>query len=184
MVSGRGMAAWLAGIAAVAVLAGCASGPKGPVRLEATDLELRSAQTRQLVAPSETAILSATLAVLQDMEFNVDRIEKPLGLISASKTSDADDRGEKVELFFYDLLCGGDCNMMAMAKDRQTTMLTMVVLPSLQRSSEYSVRVTLQRMILMKNGGVHSLERIEAPEVYQQVFDNLQRALALEVNNS
>ena len=68
-------------------------------------ITLRSVQTRKLAAPSESAILAATIAVLQDMEFNVDRIEKPLGVISASKVSDADDAGEKAGLFFLDLLC-------------------------------------------------------------------------------
>ena len=48
---------------------------------------------RRMEAPSETTILTATIAVLQDMEFNVDRIEKPLGVITASKVSDADDAG-------------------------------------------------------------------------------------------
>ena len=52
-------------------------------------------QTRKLEAPSEIAILTATIAVLQDMEFNVDRIEKSLGVITASKVSDADRFGRE-----------------------------------------------------------------------------------------
>ena len=139
-------------------------------------------------APSETAILTATIAVLQDMEFNVDRIEKPLGVITASKVSDADDAGEKRGLFFLDLLCaaggGNDCNNMSTAKDEQHILLTMVVLPSLERSGEFSVRVTMQRVIFDKEDRVKILERITTPEIYQEVLDNLRQALFIEVSES
>ena len=174
----------------VALFAGCATDqvPKDALRLEESTLEMRSLQTRRLEAPSETVILAATIAVLQDMEFNVDRIEKPLGVISASKLSDADDKGEKTGLFFLDLLCaaggGSDCDNMSTAKDKQRLFLTMVVLPSLEHSGEYSVRVTLQRIIYDKEDRVLVRERIEAPEIYQKVFTNLRQSLALEVNQS
>ena len=169
---------------------GCAteSVPKEALRLEESTLEVRAIQTRKLQAPSEAAILTATIAVLQDMEFNVDRIEKPLGVISASKVSDADDTGEKVGLFLLDLLCGGSsgngCDNLSKAKDDQHILLTMVVLPSLERSGEYSVRVTIQRVIFDHMDRVKILERITAPEIYQEVFDNLRRALAIEINES
>lgn len=167
--------------------AGCATQvPQGALRLEESTLEVRAAQTRTLAAPSEPAILAATIAVLQDMEFNVDRIERPLGVISASKVSDADDAGEKTTLFFLDLFCtmsmSGDCNNMSTARDEQHLFLTTVVLPSLERSGEYSVRVTLQRVIYDKEERVLVMERIDRPEIYQEIFDNLRQSLYLEVN--
>jgi hypothetical protein len=171
-------------------LHGCATGqtPKAALRLEESTLEVRSLQTRKLAAPSETVILTATIAVLQDMEFNIDRIEKPLGVISASKVSDADDKGEKRGLFFLDLLCAAtgsaSCNHASKAKDEQQLLLTIVVLPSLERSGEYAVRVTLQRIIYDTQARIKTLERIEIPEVYQEIFDNLRNALFIEVNES
>lgn len=172
------------------LLSGCAtdSVPKEALRLEESTLEVRSIQTRKLAAPTETAILTATIAVLQDMEFNIDRIEKPLGVISASKVSDADDSGEKFGLLLLDLLCAGSsgsgCNHMATAKDEQHILLTMVVLPSLERTDEYSVRVTVQRVIYDQEDRVKILERITTAETYQEVFDNLRQALYIEVNES
>ena len=180
----------LLGVVLVILLSGCATAkvPKNALRLEESTLEVRSIQTRKLAAPSEAAILTATIAVLQDMEFNVDRIEKPLGVISASKVSDADDAGEKAGLFLLDLLCaaGGsfDCSNMKTAKDDQRIILTMVVLPSLERSGEYSARVTIQRVIFDKEDRVKILERITTPEIYQEVFDNLRQALFIEVTES
>ena len=74
-----------------AIMAGCATEvPETALRLPESTLEVRSIQTRTLAAPSEIDILTATIAVLQDMEFNIDRIEKPLGVITASKVTDAD----------------------------------------------------------------------------------------------
>lgn len=178
------------GIVLVLLLTGCATEqiPEQALRLEESTLEVRSLQTRKLAAPSETAILTATIAVLQDMEFNIDRIEKPLGVISASKVSDADDSGEKTGLFFLDLLCaaggGGGCDNMSTAKDEQRVNLTMVVLPSLERSGEYAVRVTLQRVIFDKEDRVKILETITVPEIYQEVFDNLRQALFIEVGET
>lgn len=178
------------GIVLVVLLTGCATEqiPEQALRLEESTLEVRSLQTRKLAAPSETAILTATIAVLQDMEFNIDRIEKPLGVISASKVSDADDSGEKTGLFFLDLLCaaggGGGCDNMSTAKDEQRVNLTMVVLPSLERSGEYAVRVTLQRVIFDKEDRVKILETITVPEIYQEVFDNLRQALFIEVGET
>lgn len=177
-------------VAVATVLAGCATGgvPEQALRLEESTLEVRAVQTRKLDAPSENAILAAMVAVLQDMEFNIDRIEKPLGIISASKVSDADDRGEKQGLFFLDLLCaaggGSDCDNMSTAKDEQRLILTMVAMPSLQRSGEYSVRVTMQRIIFDKMDRVKIMERIATPEIYQQVFDNLRQALFIEVSET
>jgi hypothetical protein len=172
-------------------LGGCATNqvPESALRLEESTLEVRSIQTRKMEAPSEIAILTATIAVLQDMEFNVDRIEKSLGVISASKVSDADDSGDKAKLIFLDLLCAaggqpGSCNYSSQARDEQHIVLTMVVLPSLERSGEFSVRVTMQRAILDTMDRILVLERIEAPEVYQEVFDNLRQALFLEVSES
>ena len=174
----------------VILVSGCATEgiPPDALRLEESALDIRSLQTRKLAAPSETAILTATIAVLQDMEFNIDRIEKPLGIISASKVSDADDSREKTGLFLLDMLCAAgnsyNCDNLSRAKDEQRILLTMVVLPSLERSGEYSVRITMQRIIFDKAERVKILERISIPDVYQEVFDNLRQALFLEVNES
>jgi hypothetical protein len=170
----------------MAMLWGCAASiPKAALRLPESTLEVRAIQTRTLAAPSESDILAATIAVLQDMEFNVDRIEKPLGVITASKVTDADSTSEQTGLFFLDLLCaiggGSGCGAMLTAQDDQHITLTMVVLPSLARSEEYTVRITIQRVIYDKEDRIRVLERIDNAEIYQQIFDNLRKSLFIQV---
>jgi hypothetical protein len=140
-----------------AILAGCATEvPETALRLPESTLEVRSIQTRTLTAPSEIDILTATIAVLQDMEFNIDRIEKPLGVITG-------------------------CDAMSTAQDDQHITLTMVVLPSLARDGEYTARITIQRVIYDKMDRVLVLERIDDADTYQQIFDNLRKSLFIQV---
>jgi len=170
------------------VLGGCAASvPETALRLPESTLEVRSIQTRTLAAPSEIDILTATIAVLQDMEFNIDRIEKPLGVITASKVTDADSAGEKTGLLFLDLLCaigGGGCDAMSTARDDQHITLTMVVLPSLARDGEYTTRITIQRVIYDKMDRILVLERIDDAATYQKIFDNLHKSLFIQVGET
>ena len=170
----------------IIMLGGCAASiPDAALRLPESTLEVRSIQTRTLEAPSEIDILTATIAVLQDMEFNIERIEKPLGVITASKVTDADSANEKTGLFFLDVLCAlggsGDCQAMSTAQDDQHITLTMVVLPSLAQRDEYTVRITIQRVIYDKMDRIKVLERIDNAETYQQIFDNLRKSLFIQV---
>jgi hypothetical protein len=166
-------------------LAGCAATiPDHALRLPESTLDVRSIQTRTFEASSENEILAATIATLQDMEYNIDRIEKPLGVITASKVSDADSTSQKVGLLFLDILCvgsgGGGCDSMASAKDEQHITVTMVVLPSLARSDRYVTRITIQRVIYDKIKRVSELERIDDAATYQQIFENLSKAIYLQ----
>lgn len=180
------MTRFLASLLLIFMLGGCAASiPEAALRLPESTLQVRSIQTRTLAAPSEIDILTATIAVLQDMEFNIERIEKPLGVITASKVADADSASEKTGLFFLDVLCvlggSGDCHAMSTAQDDQHITLTMVVLPSLERSGEYSARITIQRVIYDKMDRVKLLERIDDADTYQQIFNNLRKSLFIQV---
>jgi len=173
----------------IVCLGGCASTrvPADALRLPESTLEIRSIQTRTLETTSELNILMAAIAVLQDMEFNIERMERPLGVITASKVTDADSIAEKTGLIFLDFICaigGGGCNALSTAKDDQHITLTMVVLPSLAREGEYAVRITIQRVVYDKEDRIRVLDRIDEPEIYQAVFDNLRKSLFIQEGDS
>ena len=184
----RFSALWLP-LLATGLFGGCAASiPKDALRLPESTLDIRSLQTRSFAAPSENDILAATVAVLQDMEFNIDRIETPLGVITASKVSDADISSEKTRLFILDMMCVltsvGSCDARQSAMDDQHITVTIVVLPSLARSGEYITRITIQRVIFDKAERVKVLERIDDAETYQKIFENLSKAIFIQVNET
>ncbi len=177
-----------AGIAILA-LAGCAATPKIPeaaLRLPETTIDIRTMQSHSFAVPSETIILAAAVAVLQDMEYNLDDVEKPLGVLSASKVSDADSKSEKTGLFMLDVLCaaggGSSCNNMAHASDKQKITVTLVVLPSLARKGEFVARVTIQRVVFNKMQQVTLTEPVVDAKTYQDIFDKLSQSIFLQVN--
>lgn len=170
-------------------LAACAnqSIPADALRLPESTLDIRSIQTRTLEAPSENDILAASVAVLQDMEFNIDRVEKRLGVITASKSADADSTAEQAGLIFLDVLCGigsksVGCGAHATAADDQEITLTLVVLPSLARPNDFTARITLQRVVYDRANRIKELERIDDPLIYQTIFTNLQKSLFIEIS--
>ncbi|UCG71612.1 MAG: hypothetical protein JSV45_10105 [Chromatiales bacterium] len=176
-----------AGAVVLGSLGGCGLAAKAPgneLRLEESTLEIRSLQSRTFAASSETEILAATIAVLQDMEYNVDRVESPLGVITASKVADADSANEQFGLFMVDLLCvlgGSDCGAMDSASDEQLITLTLVVQPSLANTEEYVARVTLQRVVYDTLDRVKVREEIHESEMYQQIFERLSKSIFLQV---
>ena len=172
---------------AAALTCGCAGEPRvpeGALALPASSLEIRSVQSRRFSAPSEAVFLQASVAVLQDMEYNLDEISTTLGVLSASKVTDADSAFEQTALLALDLLCvlssGGGCDAHSSAADEQKIFLTLVVQPSLSRQDSYVARVTLQRLVFDKQARIRLKEQIDDPQVYQEIFTNLSRSLMLE----
>jgi len=169
------------------VNSGCESSsrfPEAALRLPESSLAIRSEQSRMFAASSETEILGASVALLQDMEFNLDEMSGPLGVLSASKVVDADSTAEKTGLLMLDVLCAlggsGNCAAMSSASDEQKIMLTLVVLPSLSRPGDYTARVTIQRVVFDKESRVKVSEQIDDPAVYQEIFANLAKSIALQ----
>lgn len=177
----------LVALFAACVVSACITMPTetpDELRLQQSPLEIRTLQSRRFRAPSEKEILAATIAVLQDMEYNIDRIESALGVITASKIADADSGQEKLGLLAIDLFCvlgGSDCGALSTASDEQLIMLTLVVLPSLANRDEYVARVTLQRVVVDTMNRVKLKESVHEPEMYQQIFERLSKSLFLEV---
>lgn len=176
-------------LVAVAVLSGCAATPKIPeaaLRLPESTIDIRTMQSRSFAAPAEATILAAAVAVLQDMEYNLDSIEKPLGVLSASKVADADSKSEKTGLFLLDVLCvasgSTNCNSLSNASDKQKIAVTLVVLPSLATKGEFVARVTIQRIVFNKMQQVTLTEPVVDAETYQKVFDKLSQSIFLQVN--
>lgn len=171
---------------AVLCLAACESIPGNAFRIPESSLSTRQMQTRAYNELDDGAILSASVAVLQDMGYAIDEIEAELGVISASKRADATNKLEAFGTLTVDamqcvftlmLACNG--KRYQGIDDVQDIRLTLIASPR-QPSGDVPVRITIQRIIWDKAGRLSEQETITDPAVYDSMFAKLSKAVFLE----
>jgi hypothetical protein len=176
-------------LSVVALLTGCAGIPKEAYRLPQSSLELREIQTQSFNVEDGSDILNASVDLLQDMEYNLYTVERQLGILSAGKTVDADSTVEKAGLLAMDVLLvlmalvAGDVpteTASSSAADNFDLYLTMVVLPSLTGDERYTARISVHSTLKDKTGRVREAIVIQEPDIYQEMFNKLSKALYLE----
>ncbi len=168
-------------------LAACETMPRDAFRLSESSLRIRELQTREYESASDAAILSASIAVVQDMGYTVDEIEKPLGVLSASKRENATDRMEAIGTLTVDamqcvatFLLGCNGKRYGKIDDVQDIRLTLIARPQVEDQRTVSVRITIQRAIWDKRGRLSKQQTITDQEVYQSFFAKLSKAVFLE----
>ncbi len=171
----------------ILLIGACATIPDDAFRLSESALETRQLQTREYEGVTEIEILSASSAVLQDLGYALDEVEKELGVLSASKRADAKNAAEtagKIAMDVADCLLtiflGCESDSFQSSKDVQDIKLTLVVLPDLDNSNAHTVRVTIQRVIWARNGELYDQETVNDADVYQAFFDKLSKSVFLE----
>lgn len=175
----------------LSLLLGCSGNriPDEAYQLPPSTLQARQAQTRTLEVTDEAEILQAAVALLQDMEYNIDFVEYPLGILSASKVVDADDAKQKALLISADValavlsvLTGTSPSgsAYATADDKIDLKITLVILPSLASQDKFTVRATLQSSLITKSEHVKKVRRVENPSVYQEIFEKLYKSASFE----
>lgn len=174
-------------IAAGIFLTACEAIPKSAFRLPETALATRQIQSRDYESMTDEQILSASMGVLQDMGYTLDEVEKPLGVLSASKRADASNQLEEFGMFAADavqcvftLMLGCTGNHYGDIDDVQDIRLTLVSRPQLDNEEDVTVRVTIQRIILDKRGRLSERETVTDEAVYTDFFAKLSKAVFLE----
>ena len=149
--------------------------PKEALQLSPDSLERRQAQTRVFETEDEAAILSASAALLQDLGFNLDESEVELGVIVGSKNRDATEAGQVVASIVLAALLG----VYTPWDDEQKIRASVITRKILERNG-FAVRLTMQRIVWNTNGQVSRTEPLDEPEMYQEFFDKLSKAVFLE----
>ena len=167
----------LAPLLLLLTLASCDQVPVDAFVLAPQSLQQRQQESRRFDGIKEADLLAACAGVLQDLGFNLEESETELGLVVASKDRDATSGGQIAAAVFVALLTGA---VMAVDKN-QKVRASLVVAPSSGGAPDsHIVRITLQRIIWNTQGLVRATEWIKEPEVYQQFFDRLSKAVFLE----
>jgi hypothetical protein len=162
----------------VLVLTGCTALPKDAFKLSTTSLEDRQLQSRKFTTLDDKLLLSSGAGVLQDLGYVIDESNVSLGVLTASKSADAENTGQIVGAVLLALLGGQP----AAIDDRQKIRICLVLQESLDDSSSSVARITIQRIIWDSQGKISRVESINSPELYQAFFDKLSKATFLEAN--
>ena len=158
-------------------LVGCQVIPKDALKLSSESLEKRTLQTRKYEGISEVDMLSASAGVIQDLGFNIDESETKLGLIVGSKERDATETRQVVGSVLAALFLGAS----TVIDDEQKLRMSLVVRPvQYNDDSKHFVRVTFQRTVWNTQGQISRVESLDDPEMYQEFFDKLSKAVFLE----
>ncbi len=159
-----------------APLSGCAAKlPHDALAMRPQTMEHRQLSTRVFDTTDEPNILTAAAGLLQDLGFAIDRGETNLGLIVASKDRSAVEGGQVAGKVVMAILFRADVSI----DQNQKFRASVVTHPS---NGQVAVRVTFQRIVWNDRGQVSKLQLIEDPEVYQEFFEKLSKAVFLEAN--
>lgn len=152
--------------------------PKEALVMSPQSLEMRQLQTRYFDTSDEQNILVSSAGLLQDLGFNIDESETSLGFILGTKDRDATDAGQVAGAIVMAALFG-----VYMPTDDQQKMRACVVTHPIGENKErIAVRVTFQRIVWNTQGQISKKEAIVTPEVYQEFFSKLSKAVFLEAN--
>jgi len=190
-------------LAIIGMLGGCASQiPPEALQFQPDTLANRQLQSRKYDIKSEKELLSASNNVLQDMGFNLDESNMPLGVIVASKNRDATDGGQiagailMAALFrvqtSYDKEQKIRASLVTKPAATNNSILVDVTTKTgkqvkfnqpVEANNGFVVRVTFQRLVWNQRGVLSKIEGINDPEIYQEFFDKLSKSIFLQAQN-
>ena len=147
----------------------------------------RSMQTRLFETANDKELLSASAAALQDLGFQVEESVREVGFLRAAKERSAREYGQYLNRLFVWLLSLG--HLIMPVDLHQKIAATIVTRPLNQDGSRQEVRIMFYRVLWKGEGqadrnvippGEQQMEMIRDPEIYQQFFAKLSKAVFLE----
>jgi hypothetical protein len=147
----------------------------------------RAMQTRFFETANDKELLSASAAALQDLGFQVEESVREVGFLRAAKERSAREHGQDLSRVLVWLLSLGGVIMPVDL--HQKVAATLITRPLNQDGSRQEVRIMFYRAVWKGEGqsdrnyippGQQKMEMIRDPEIYQQFFAKLSKAVFLE----
>lgn len=169
-------------LALVAALAACARDVTPDDFAPGADAQVdRARQTRRFDGVTEQQLLAASVSVLQDLGFTVNRSNAALGLVLAVKTREAKAPDQKALLItmMFIAAMGGSAPQTGPIHEDQTISATVTIrpVPGTDSKSQF-VRVTFHRLVrqpLVMDAGI-----LRNAELYDAFGELLSKAIFLE----
>jgi hypothetical protein len=186
------------------MLGGCAGQiPPEALQFQVDTLANRQMQSRKYDIKSEKDLLSASSSVLQDMGFNLDESNMPLGVIVASKSRDATEGGQVAGAILMGVLFGAAAVNYDKTQKIRASLVTKPAVTKdpinvsvttksgkqvkfdqpVEANNGYIVRVTFQRMVWNQRGIMTKIEGVNEPEIYQEFYEKLSKSIFLQAQN-
>ncbi len=166
------------------VIGGCAKTiPKEALELTSENLADRQRQTRRFVTTDEKALLSSSVAVLQDLGFTLEASAADLGLVVAAKDLSAVEPGEIAAVILIAAITAlGGAPVIMPWDSKQKVNVSLTSRRSGEDSENTLVRVTFQRVVWNNKGQVTKTEPLNESKLYQEFFEKLSKAVFLDAN--
>ena len=148
-------------------ISGCATTRVQPQK---TQLQIREFQTRSYETNDSKMVMKAMLNVLQDDGFIVKNAVLDLGLLSAEKTVDIENKGEAFMAAFF---AGANARWKKASIIECTGNIT-------EFGDNVKVRVNFQLKILDNRGGILKIEQIDDEKYYQDFFIKVDKGIFLQ----
>lgn len=158
-------------------ITGCATtAPENLFQVAETSLQDRQMQSRFFETSNEVELLSAGVAVLQDMGYSIDETETKSGVVTASKTVDATNNAQIAGAVLVAVFIGGNVSY----DSQQQIKVSFVTLPSKNNKNGYLARATFQRIVTNTQGQVTKAETMKTEDLYAEFFSKLSKSVFLE----
>ena len=186
-------------LTALALLSACATATPPDVMLQLSPESPvhKAMETRTFESPDETELLSASAAVLQDLGFQISESVRELGFLRAAKERSAREYGQEIARILVAMissvgLVSGSNTLVIMPVDlHQQINASLVTRPLDAAGGRHEVRILFYRLVWKGDGasgnqlvppGEQRMETIRDPEIYQQFFARLSKAVFLEAH--
>lgn len=165
-------------LVAMLLIAGCVTTQqRDALKLTPTSMADRQLQTRVYENISEAEILSASVAILQDLGVKITEVETNLGLIVGEKMRDATEPAQVVGAVFLAFFGGS-----APIDKRQKIKFSLVTTPAASEmvNDRWRVRLTIQRIVWNSHNQVSRIEPLNDADIFIGFFEKLDKSLFLE----
>jgi hypothetical protein len=145
-------------------------------------VELRAMQTRRFDTVDQRALLAASIQTLQDLGYIISESSAEAGVLSASKTRDAEETGQiagQIALTVVAAVFGVIHNP---TWDKEQTIRVTLALSPIENSKQIEARVSFDRSLTNNYGNFWRAELLMDPQIYQEFYDKLSQGVFLEAH--
>jgi hypothetical protein len=157
----------IAVLSLLSLLTACQQAPPQPLK---TQIQVREFQTRTFDTKKTDEVMSAVVEAFQDQGFMVKNVVPQVGLVSATREVEVENRDEA---FFKRFMLGQNAVWSKNATIEATANVK-------TQGGITKIRANFQEKILNNHGGVDAVNTIEDPKFYQDFFDKIGKSIFIE----